>query len=344
MKAMRKLAAAAVAAGLVAASAPASAVLTMQFFDGANLFLGSLDQNSFFGDTTNPNKPEISLGNEKFVNGWSLGLTAGYSQLAPLELFMAGNIKHVRAFNAVGGNLTNANTQAQAGANQTAIQNTAFAGLGFVGSANAVDAQTLKVRLVETNFPGITLGQMSQLNDNFAISSNPAQGGGNPQTIQVQVQSGTTSDGLAVGGTGSSGNTAATVPSGVSSGVTTLCGSGPVTSLASCGVAGLQQGFNQVYSFTPTANVSQFAPFVTNAAMAAYTGASRIFGQVGDLNTGFILIAGFDIFTANLVAATAAGIGFTNTVTVNFIPEPGTLALLGVSLLGLAAIRRKRVA
>ena len=343
MKAMRKLAAAAVAAGLVAASAPASAVLTLQFFDRADLFLGSLDQNSFFGDTTNPNKAEINLSGVKFVNGWSLNVTAGYSQLNPLELFMAGNIKHERAFNAVGTNATNANTVA-GGAGFIGLQNNAFAALGFVGSANAVNAATLKVRLVETNFPGVTAGQQSQLNDNLAMSSNPLQGGGNPQTIQVQIQSGTTADGLGAGGTGSNGFSAPTAPSGVSSGVTTLCGTGPVTSLAACGVAGLQQGFNQTYSFTPTANPLQFAPFFTTPPMLAYTGASRIFGQVNDLNSGFILIAGFDITTNSLVASNAAGLGFTNTVTVNFIPEPGTLALLGVSLLGLAAIRRKRVA
>jgi PEP-CTERM motif len=321
MKTLRKLAATAVAAGLVALSAPASAVLTLQFFDGANTFLGSVDQNSAFGDAiTDPNNPTIGFSGTKFINGWRLqSLFGGYSQLDPLKLFLNGNIMRSWDVNQIGKVTNNMGSS------------------GFI-QTNNVDAQTLKIRLVETNFPNLPVGpSVIHLNDNFSLTSNPIQTGGNPQLVAVEIAAGTTSDGLAAFPV----NSAAANPATLYSGLQTLCGD---ATGVQCGNGPVNaQGFTVPYNFTLSSNPSEYAPFVTDAAMAAYTGSTKIFGQVGDVNSGAILIAGFDIFTANsLQSITAEGIGFTNTITLRALPEPGTLALLGATLLGMAGLRRRK--
>ena len=56
------------------------------------------------------------------------------------------------------------------------------------------------------------------------------------------------------------------------------------------------------------------------------------------------MTAGVDLFAALNSNNAARGFQFSDTITVQTVPEPGSLALLGLGLLGVGAIRRKRAA
>lgn len=137
---------------------------------------------------------------------------------------------------------------------------------------------------------------------------------------------------------------------GVPGVITGFNGSGDFTGLFCAGVCGSIQDIPNFAAFVPTPGFYTTTAGVTFDLMTI-TSIQRFPASGGSLaqlvinGTGLLHYAGFDTTPGVFTLTTQGGIVTTfsaSTVTTAVLPEPSTLLLLGVSLLGFALTRRSR--
>ena len=326
MKLLKKwVAGAALASSGLLASAPASADVVMMFFDGSNTSLAAVNFN--VADPTDINA--LSFGGD--INGWRIsGSISGTSDSSMGTLTLSVGTAAYRGYTtALAGNFNFSNSGAGSvvgyqgsgilqNPNGTILSGTSFTSgsvlsTGYTG-ATTVANSVLKIKIIDTNFLTVPpIGPGSVITTDSFFTNNNILDTLKGQNINVQV-------GSKINGTN------------VAYSAGTLIGApnGPVVSTS-------YPAGSFPANFTPSVDINGKIP------QGARGGTNLLLTSFAPLGptTPFLLNTQVDLIDTNHSKVTFS---LQDKVTVS-IPEPGTLALLGLSLLGAGYVsRRKKVA
>lgn len=274
MNIFKKLLASLGLAASMAAPMPATAGVTLQFYDDAGLLLYEVARS---GAATTINTFDV------IINGWRVGFSIGQVFVPSLvSMTLSGSAWYTGEASSLLGNDYSTNC------------NFGICGLNGTGtSVNTADKKALKIRFISDSFPNAINPTSYTLSDSLASTNTAITTVGNG-LMSVSID--TTSPGTLTPNAGPPGNKSA-------------------DKFYAKGT-----GENFTYEFNATQT-----PFMTVQAGV-------------DLRLPVDNTGGFG--TQDFVNR----FDFVNTIQRQLVPEPGTLALIGLGLVGVAALRRRKVA